>query len=68
GIPFETIETAKHYMEKAKTTTGLNVVVRIIDKVYETGRKYSARFKETMTIQFDDYLPKWNYTAIPQTE
>lgn len=68
GVPLETIETVKHYMEKAKTTTGLNVVVRIIDKVYETGRKYATGFKETMTIQFDDHLPKWNYTAAPQTE
>lgn len=67
GVPLDTIETAKHYMEKAKTTTGLKVVVRIIDKVCETGRKYAVGFKETMTIQFDDYLPKWNYTATPQT-
>lgn len=67
GAPLETIETAKHYMEKTKTTTGLNVVVRIINKVYKTGRKYAVGFKETMTILFDEHLPKWNYTAIPQT-
>jgi hypothetical protein len=64
---FLTLETAQYYMQKAGTSTGLNVVVRIIDKVFETGRKYAANFKETMTIQFDDFLPKWNYTAIPQT-
>lgn len=68
GVTLESIETVKHYMEKAKTTTGLKVVVRIIDKVCKTGRKYANGFKENMTIQFDDYLPKWNYTAIPQTE
>jgi len=68
GVSFETVETAKHYMEKAKTTTGLHVVVRIIDKVFETGRKYATDFKEKMTIQFDNYLPKWNYTVIPQME
>lgn len=67
GVPLETIETAKHYMEKAETTTGLKVVVRIIDKVFETGRKYAADFKKNMTIQFDDILPKWNYTAVPKT-
>lgn len=68
GVPLETIETAKHYMEKAETAKGLKVVVRIIDKVFETGRKYAADFKKNMTIQFDDILPKWNYTAIPQTD
>ncbi|CAA6810923.1 MAG: Unknown protein, partial [uncultured Thiotrichaceae bacterium] len=29
-------------------------------------RKYADEFKETMTIRFDEHLPKWNYTAIPQ--
>ena len=67
GVPLETLETAQYYMAKAATSTGLNIVVRIIDKVFQTGRKYAADFKETMTIQFDDFLPKWNYTVIPQT-
>lgn len=68
GVPLETIETAQHYMAKAATTTGLKVVVRIIDKVFETGRRYAADFKENMKIQFDELLPKWNYTANPQLE
>jgi hypothetical protein len=67
GVPLESIETAKHYIEKTETTTGLKVVVRIMEKVYETGRKYAKDFKKTMTIKFDDYLPKWNYTAIPDS-
>ena len=65
GVPLESIETAKHYIEKTETTTGLKVVVRMLEKVYETGRKYAKDFKTTMTIQFDEFLPKWNYTAIP---
>lgn len=65
GVPLETIETAKHYIEKTETTKGLKVFVRMLAKVYQTGRKYAHDFKKTMTIQFDDYLPKWNYTAIP---
>ncbi len=65
GVPLESIETARHYMQKTETTKGLKVVVRIMDKVYATGRKYARDFKKTMTIKFDDYLPKWNYTAIP---
>ena len=67
GVPLETIETAKHYMEKTETTKGLNVVVRIIAKAFATGRKYAADFKKTMTIQFDDHLPNWNYTAVPES-
>ncbi|WGZ92998.1 MAG: ISAzo13 family transposase [Candidatus Thiothrix putei] len=67
GVPLETVETAKHYMAKTETTTGLKVAVRIISKVFETGRKYTQAFKDNMTIQFDDFLPKWNYTATPQS-
>jgi len=42
--------------------------VNIIDKVYQTGRKVVADFKENMTIKFDKFLPKWNYTALPNAE
>ena len=49
-----------------KTSTGLAVTVEIFDKVYETGRKVSQAFREEMPIVFDEYLPKWNYRAIPQ--
>lgn len=68
GVPLETIETARHYMEKTETTKGLSVVVRIIDTVFQTGRKYAAHFKKNMTIKFDECLPNWNYTAIPDTK
>ena len=68
GVPLETVEIAKYYMEKTETTTGLGVVVRIIDKVFQTGRTYAKNFKKEMKILFDDYLPKWNYTAIPQPD
>ncbi len=65
GVPLETIETAKYYIEKTETTKGLKVIVRMLDKAYATGRKYAQDFKKNMTIKFDDFLPKWNDTAIP---
>ncbi len=66
GVIFETAETAKHFMEKAETATGLKVVVGLLDKVYATGRTCAAAFKKTMKIVFEGVLPKWNYTAVPQ--
>ena len=66
GAPLETLETAKHYIEKTETTKGLNVFVRVIEKAYKTGRKYADDFKKNMTIKFDKHLPKWNYTAVPE--
>ena len=67
GVPLESVEVAKHYMEKTETTTGLSVQVSVIEKIYKVGRKYAADFKEKMSIQFDKLLPKWNYVAIPET-
>jgi hypothetical protein len=55
-------------MSKAATTTGLEVEVRILEKVYETGRKCAAGFKEAMRIVFDEVLPRWNYRAVPVPE
>jgi hypothetical protein len=44
----------------------LKVFATILDGVYETGRKVIDTFKENMDIVFDDHLPIWNYTAVPQ--
>jgi hypothetical protein len=65
GVVFTSIELVKELIEKTRTSTGLSVIVKIIDKVYETGRKVVDGFKETMRIVFDDFLPQWNYTAVP---
>jgi hypothetical protein len=65
GVIFESVELVKRLMERAKTSTGLRVTVDILDKVYQTGRKYAKGFKQTMKIVFDEILPKWNYRVVP---
>lgn len=65
GVIFQTLETVRHYMSKTASSTGLEVAVLVLEKVYETGRKCAEGFKENMKIVFDDFLPKWNYRAIP---
>jgi hypothetical protein len=65
GVIFRSLETARYYMAKAGTRTGLTVKVKILEKIYETGRKCAEGFKESMKIVFDKILPKWNYRAIP---
>ena len=67
GVIFHTLETVQYYMAKAKTTKGLTIKVSILDKIYETGRKYAVGFKKTMKIVFDKFLPKWNYRAVPES-
>ena len=66
GVIFHTVDIARQCIERAHTMTGLRGTVRILDTGYQTGRKYAADFKQNMPIVFDDYLPKWNYRAVPE--
>ena len=66
GAIFTSIELVKSLIEKTSTKTGLRVIVNLIDKVYDKGRQVMDGFKENLPIIFDEYLPKWNYRAIPQ--
>ena len=66
GVIFESVEMVRDLMSTATTKTGLQVFTTIIDKVYNTGRKVSQEFKDSMRIVFDTVLPQWNYTAKPQ--
>jgi hypothetical protein len=65
GLIFRSLDIVKEAMGKTSTKTGLQVVSTILDKVYQTGKKVAEGFKEQMKIVFDEYLPKWNYRAIP---
>jgi hypothetical protein len=67
GVIFHTLDVARQFIERAKTSMGLRVTVSVLEKVYSTGRKYAEGFKETMKIVFDEHLPKWNYRAIPES-
>lgn len=65
GVLFKSVALVKQLMERTQTQQGLNVVIQIIDKVYQTGRKVADAFKQNMPILFDAYLPQWNYRAVP---
>jgi len=65
GVVFHSLDIVKKFMAKAKTSMGLKVNVDIMDGIYQTGRKYSADFLDTMNIIFDQHLPRWNYRAVP---
>jgi hypothetical protein len=66
GMLFDTLDTVVHLMRKTSTTTGLRTTVNVIRRVYTIGRHVADDFKASMAIRFDDFLPKWNYVALPQ--
>ena len=65
GVIFRSVEVVQELMSQATTKTGLAVEVTILDRVYQTGRKVAANFKEQMRIIFDAELPQWNYRIPP---
>jgi transposase len=65
GVVFTSVELVQELMENTTTKTGLKAFVHIIDKAYQTGRKVADDFKQNMRLVFDDFLPQWNYCAVP---
>ena len=65
GVVFHTVQIVKNLIEKTSTSTGLQVTVDILDKVYDIGRTCAKGFKQNMKLLFDDFLPQWNYRALP---
>jgi hypothetical protein len=67
GVVFTSVGLVKALMQKARTRTGLSVVVDVLDKVYRTGRRVAAEVKEALHLVRDDTLPKLNYRILPRT-
>ncbi len=66
GVILKTHQLTKELIEKATTTSGLKVVACIFNKIYNTGRKVTEGFRESMRIVFDKHLGQWNYVAVPE--
>jgi hypothetical protein len=65
GVIFHSVGLVAELMRKAKTRTGLSVVVDILDKVYEIGRKVGQAAKDAVKLVRDTVLPRWNYRILP---
>jgi len=65
GIIFKSVEIVNEVISKTATSTGLKVFTSIMDKTFNKGRKTADGFKENMKIKFHDFLPQWNYSAMP---
>src|SRR5271166_5295423 len=66
GVIITGVGLVKQLMEKARTRTGLRVIVDVLDKVYQTGRTVAEQVKEGLNLFRDSFLPKWNYRILPQ--
>ena len=65
GGTFHTVDIARQFMARAKTTNGLKVTAEVLGGVYVKGKKVAADFLAKIRIVFDEHLPRWNYRAVP---
>jgi hypothetical protein len=63
GVVLDCHETALDAIQRTRTKTGLHVTARILDKVYDIGRKCSDTFREIKDkfIRHNAVRGQWNY-------
>lgn len=66
GVVFTSVDLVRRLMQKARTRAGLSVVVDIVEKVYQTGRRVADEVKKTLNFVRDDLLPNLNYRILPR--
>ena len=66
GVLFDSMQTVVDLMKKPKTQQGLSGTVRVLDTLYEAGRKVSEHFKQHRQMVFEPILPTWNGWVVPQ--
>jgi Rhodopirellula transposase DDE domain len=64
GANYTSVEMLAQAINRAKTKTGIHVVVYIDENTYEIKRKYRPDYKLNNSIKHDRLMPKWNYTAV----
>ncbi len=65
GVILDSPRTALEIVQRTQTQTGLTVKARVLDTVYELGRKCSDTFHDIKDefIRHDKILGKWNYVV-----
>jgi hypothetical protein len=64
GVVFSDYNTVKELIEKTTTTTGLKVVVRIVDKKYQIGMKTSKNEIDYQRIRPNEIIPELSYLIV----
>ena len=68
GQPLRTFETMLGYLRDTTTTTGLTVTARLLEGIYQTGKKIADTVMKTLNVTHHAVCPQWNYTIRPRVE
>ena len=67
GAVFYTMDVLTRLLKRVRASTGLKITVAVLKKLYQTKRCGSDRSLASYPIQFDHFLPEWNYVVTPCT-
>ena len=65
GVVLEEYELMEELVEKTSTKKGLTVRARLMDGIYQTGKKFKEKIEEVIQMIREPILGKWNYTIVP---
>lgn len=66
GQPLKTFEFMLACIRGTDTDTGLRVDAFLVEKVYEKGIKVANELLKTLSIEWHEVCPRWNYTIMPR--
>lgn len=66
GQPLKTFEFMLACIRGTDTDTGLQVDAFLVEKVYEKGIKVANELLKTLSIEWHEVCPRWNYTIMPR--
>jgi len=66
GCPLRSFAQMVDYLHATTTQTGLHVHAHLVTQTYHTGEKIANDTMATLSIQFHEVCPQWNYTISPR--
>jgi hypothetical protein len=66
GRPLDSYDAIVNYIQTTTTKTGLQVNATLVEKEYERGIKIPDEEFRNLSIEFNDELPRFNYTITPR--
>ena len=66
GKPLENFETVLKCIRATRTTSGLRVNARLVQKEYEKGEQATDAEMKELSLERHEVLPDWNYTLAPR--
>ena len=67
GQPLRTFETMLGYIRDTTTTTGLKVSAKLLEGIFEVGKRVADEVMKSLNIEHNAVCGQWNYTIHPRS-